>query len=403
MLRRFRAPMSSRHTILRTLSVRWYRSGAGLYMGAFLYALHIGTVVTATPWRVMDLGGGPVAVGLVGGLQMGVYAAALLGAGRLADWAGNRRLARLATLLTALATAGMALAGSIPALLVLVGINAAMPSMFWPPVLGWLSTGQESSGLNRRLGLFNLCWPSALVVGNLCGGALFQAAYWLPFLVASGASLTALGCVSRVRITGGGGGPEPGEDPPATPPRLRIFRAMARAALITGWMGLGALRYPMATFLKSLGRGADVHGAIGGGISLAMLCALWTLGRSPRWHYRLGPFWGAQLVTAGLLAAVALAPGPLVVAALAVPAALCLSIVYASHQYYGLSSGRSRAGSAAVHELVLAGGFVTGAWGGGWVADVLGVRAPFPLAGAAIGTSVLLQLLLYTVWRVRGA
>jgi len=385
--------------------LRWRRSAAALYVAALLFSLQIGVVMTAVPWRVMALGGSESAVGLAGGLQMGVYAVGCILLGPFADRIGPKRLVMLATAGITLTTAAMTQAESVKALLTLVGINAVLTSMFWPPVMGWVSTGHEQAGLNRRLGTFNLCWSSGLIVGNFLGGLLFGVRPWLPFAVGSTVMLTAFVSVASARKQR----PQPvfgadsSQDLQGAEP-LPLFRLMARIALFSGWIALGAMRYPFASFLKDdLAAGADVHGAIGAGISFALMTGFFLLGRTHRWHYNYGLFWLSQMLIVLMVALIFTCRTPWQAAGVSVAAALAMSVVYASNLYYGVSGGKRRAGSMAIHEILLATGFVTGSLGGGFVAEWLGPRRVFPLAAAAVLLGVAVQVGLWAFRRPRGA
>jgi len=388
-------PRTTREVIL----LRWRRSAAALYVAALLFSLQGGVVMTAVPWRVMALGGGESAVGLAGGLQMGIYAVGCIFLGPFADRIGPKRLVMLGTAGMTFTTAAMTQAGSVRALLWLVAINAGLTTMFWPPVMGWLSTGHEKASLNRRLGIFNLCWSSGLIVGNFLGGLFFNIQQSLPFAVGSGVTLMAF--ISAASARRQRSGPVVASEDPSEPVaagRLPLFRLMARIALFAGWIVLGALRYPFAAFLKQdLAAGADVHGAIGAGLSFALMTGFVLLGRTHRWHYRYSLFWGSQVLTVLMVALIFICRTAWQAAGLSVVAALAMSVLYASDLFYGVSGGRRRAGSMAIHEVLLATGFVVGSLGGGLLAESLGPRYVFPAAAGLVLLGFLLQVGLWAL------
>ena len=149
---------------------------AGLYIAAFLQAFANGIWLVAMPFIIKRLSGTDFEVGLcIGGYFVG-YVASLLFSRPLLDRFDLRR----STLLGAGSmTAGMAVTcltvvtaqkglcpGSV--ILLLTIISAAMGVMtvvLWPQVVGWLSVNHEGSRLNRRLGIFNISWSLAGIVG----------------------------------------------------------------------------------------------------------------------------------------------------------------------------------------------------------------------------------------------
>lgn len=55
----------------------------------------------------------------------------------------------------------------------LFGLGA---SLFWPPIMGWLSSGLEGKQLNRTISRFNLSWSTGTIVSPYIAGALAEIA-----------------------------------------------------------------------------------------------------------------------------------------------------------------------------------------------------------------------------------
>ncbi len=386
--------------------LRWRRFGMSLYVGVFLYSLTVHIVFTAVPWQIMAIRGGeaPVEVGLAGGLYTGAYAIACLLLGPFAERIGLKRLAMLGTGITALVILALPAVPIVAVVLALFAAAAAVSSMFWPPVIGWISAGHENARLNRRLGAFNFSWCSALILGSVIGGLLFEVRYWLPFAVACGLSLGAFVWVATARKYHGPPRPADALDNTAEDAEraehadLPAFHIMARIAMVTGWVAIGVLRFPLSTLLEWMSLKSGAYGLVVGGSSLAMLCAFTVMGLTHRWHYSRAFFWGCQVLGAALLGWMLFSRNVWDVALLVIPATLFASIVYPADLYYGVSGGKNRAASVSVHEILLAVGFAIGSFGGGLVARWLGPKAPFPVAAGVMILGVAAQVGIYIAY-----
>ena len=91
----------------------------------------------------------------------------------------------LATAASVVLLAGMLLAGSLPLLFVLYGLFGFSLSLFWPPLMGWLSFGKEERELNTTLGGFNLSWSGGNIIAPAIAGFLLQLGIGVPFRAAA--------------------------------------------------------------------------------------------------------------------------------------------------------------------------------------------------------------------------
>ena len=397
-----RQTLANIRTTREVLSLRWRRSAAALYAAVWVYSLLLGVAMIAMPWRIMSLGGKEAAVGLVGAIQMGVYAVACVPLARVAERLGAKGMAMTASGCAALCIVCMVMAPSVTALLTLVGIQAVAMSMFWPPVMGWISAGHEEAGLNRRLGIFNCCWSSGVILGTFLGGVLFRLGPRVPFVVAASLSLVMLVLIASARRQRGGPVLRGASVGPAQDLRLPLMRAMARIAVVGAWLAVGVVWYPFAIFLKQcLAAGPQAHGTIGSAMNVAMMCGFLVMGRMHRWHYNRAFFWGSQAVTAGMLLLLALSRTAWQAGAVVAMMSLAIAVIYVSNLYYGVSGGKRRAASMALHETLLSVGFFIGSLGGGLIAQWYSPRAIFPIAAGAIAAGVVVQAFVFFYCRAK--
>jgi MFS family permease len=369
------------------------RSALGLYLGAFFFAFQDNAAIIALPWLVMKLGGQELAVGSVGALTLGTYMVFCLLSGSRFGRLGAKRLSTSSACITCLILALMPLSPSVAGLLTLAAVKGMVMSAFWPPVMSWASAGVNGTGLNRRLGLFNLSWSSGAIVGSLLGGLLFKVVPWLPFVVSAGAALLAM--IALLTVT------EPHKDAFETavesdpdgsvngqPGQLVVFQWVSRLGLAFGWIAFAALRVPIASLFKELSLGAGWHAISSAGMSLLMLCGFYLLGRWAGWHYRFRGIVIAQLLLVAILMGVGLSGNPKLLFAFISLSALPFAFLYTSHLYYIVSGAGHRQGSAALHEILLALGFSIGSFGAGALGHGFGSmqKVYFVIAGVILLT-----------------
>lgn len=195
---------------------RWlllrYPDLARIWLGHSLSLLgsHLSTL--ALPLLVLDATGSAALAGLVGTTRMLTYLVSNLPAGALADRLSRRGLLVLADLLRAAAVlvVGIALwAGHTPSVVVLLAVGAvdtAVSAVAGPAGTASLRHLVSPDDIPRALVLDNNRRLALGLVGPLAGGALYQLAPALPFLldgITYGASLLLI--LSVRRHLGGGG------------------------------------------------------------------------------------------------------------------------------------------------------------------------------------------------------
>jgi len=76
---------------------------------------------------------------------------------------------------------GILLSQSLVLVFVLYGLFGLSLSLFWPPLMGWLSFGKEDRILNTALGRFNLSWSGGSIIAPFWAGYLLQRGITVPF------------------------------------------------------------------------------------------------------------------------------------------------------------------------------------------------------------------------------
>lgn len=374
---------------------------------AMLASVAIGELFVAIPYFSRDqLHAKGAAIGWMGGIYQGAYAIVVYAFRKQLDRFDLRHLTLLGCGLSALILAAMPFSGSVGGLMACMALFGVVTMLLWPPLMGWISRGVEGATLNRRLGWYNAAWSLGLILGPLLGGWLYGIGHLLPFLVAGGVfglcvlSLWAADPAPPLRRAAplidldppADAGAVHADDSVAALGRIAAFRRMARVGLVTTYMAIGLLRYQLPPVAQQMGVDSLHYGPISMTLSASLSLGFLILGVFPGWHFQLWPVWLCQAAMATGLFAVYWGSG---IASLLVASALCgfgTSLLYAAHLFYGVSGGHDRARLMAVHELLLSGGFVLGAIGGGVLADQFGLLTPYLLFGLILSAGLLLVI-----------
>jgi len=289
----------------------------------------------------------------------------------LTDRVLPRRLLATAAFVGAALALGLGLNRWLSLAYVLYALVAAVTSLFWPPLMGWLSADLEGPALNRVISRFNLAWCLGTIVSPPVAGWLSERAVRLPLLVASGlyfangcmiaGAALALPRVRRDRHTA-----VRERETIQGPDRGTPLRFPAWVGLVTTYLTMGVIMniFPLGAreelhFSRSLIGGLFFLRAVSTGLGFVLL------GRIAFWHFRGWPMVLTQLALGGTLAWMA-------VARRAVPVAFALVVLgglvafgYANALFHGMAGGTNRAARGAVHEALLSMGMIAGASLGG--------------------------------------
>jgi MFS family permease len=386
---------------------------AVIYPAAFFVALGEGTLSLGLIFLMRD--SYAAAPSLIGGL---------MGSGTLVYVAGCLFVRPLfaslrSRYLLLLATGGMAASigllfglRSVPATFVFYSLSRLSASLFWPPAMGWLTQKTEGKNLSRILSRFNMSWSIGVMISPMLSGRLSEldpeypvlattAMLVIAFLLIGGAAL-AVPAVRRDRSTGRRQAAEAGGRDRSTPLRF------------TGWVGLcacyvaaGVIVTVFPQFARdSLGASPSVVGNILSLRMLARTAGFVALGALSFWHHHgryqlsLSAFLAVALIVMSRLHSLA------AFAVLIPLVALGEAFTYTGGLFHGVAGSTHRAGRTAIHESLLAGGYIVGAFVGGLLYErasfqgALWFCAAWLLAALAAQTAILSRVRRRTLQRI---
>lgn len=383
-----------------------------LYTAAFFQSGAGGIWFVAMPFVIKRLGGSDTQLGLCVGIWFVAYLIGCLGAGGILDRFNARNAVRFgaaanavintAVLITVIIAQGSDSPDSLLWLIMcLSALSGLLTAFFWPPLMGWLSTGYEGAELNRRLGRNNTAWSLGAFVTPYLGGVLVERSSVWPFAVIIGL----MGLSFAVITLGKGPGPNTSNSgngslrqtpSDATSALLPCFRWMAAIALLTSFVCIGLLRTQLAVLFKyELGFTESQYGMGMMLTCLANFVVFAAAGRWHRWHYKLHIFLAGQvLLLASML--MILKGSSLGIFFLATGlVGTGQAFVYNSHLYYGVSGGTRRSRRMAIHEFLLSAGFVIGSLTGGFLSDQFSPLMPYRFGLGVVALGLLLQLAIW--------
>jgi MFS family permease len=385
-----------------------------LFVASFAADLQLYLIHTAAPFKALDLGAGPLVLGLLAAAATGTYAFVVLASGRAGDRFPRLLLARVACLGVILACIGLTLAHRVELLLLFMPLVGASMAFFWPNVQASIADRSSDGDLARPLGRFNLSWSLGKGCGFLFGGLLlasfgtsstftiaslivFIIFFVLPMPNAELGPLDALLARNTPARDTDATSLEPAVvDRPPVDPRAIVFRRLAWTANCTAF-GLGAtLTYHYPGLVQARGWSPRVFGTFLGLVYLTQTVAFAVLMRHPEvWRFRRMRLYLPQLLMVAAVVALPFADR----ARLGISALLFgsgLGVCYCSSIYYSLLGHERRGRNAGVHEALIGFGAMMVPLAGGILARLLeSAWMPYLTAAAAVVLSLGLQEILY--------
>jgi len=373
---------------------------SGLYLAAFLGDFSMGAGQFGAPLLAIALGASQLQLGLLG-LSWVIYLLGCVAMGTLSDRWGRKQLPLLACLLLAITYPLLGVMPSFWSLLLLYCFAGAAMSLFWPPLMTWLTEQPENRSLLGSVGTYNVSWSIGLGLAPLVGGLLAKRSLLLPPAL----PLLAMPIVAGMLLLAGSG-----RHKTKQPEGWHTPRPLAPTFLFIGWIAnfslffcvvLSGVFLPKVT--TEMGISTVVLGAVLASLGIARTLMFVFAGLVPGWQYRLWPIVIALCgATAGMLA-VFWSASPAIWVAGFVLLGLAVGLIYTSSLLYTLDLSSSRLGlRTGIHESLIGAGGVFGPLGGGLVAELTGnMKSPWLLAAAVPFLALLAAIILYALATTR--
>jgi MFS family permease len=391
-----------------------------LYSAALMMAVSLSMAWTAMPFVLSTMGGTNAHVGYAPAANSLAYMIALLVTGSRCGHLSVRRTTLSAATVALFATATMSFtvlwAHShadangltwIWTLIVAGGVGGAAMALYWPFLMSWVSADYEGVRLNRRFGRYNGAWSSGGAIGPLIGGWLFEVNAVLPLMAAVVFVLLSLLLLSfgrdgSVRKTGA----SQTNGIKVTAYDMRLLadcRWASRIALFSVCACYAVVRSQFALVFTGLGYAESQFGMYLTVYALCNFAALVAAGRWAHWHFKPALLMASQAMLLLTLLITIYGRTLSVFLISSVLLGLAYGFAYCSHLYYGASASRKRSARMAIHETVISLGLTIGSLAGGYLAEHVGLYAPYWFAVAVVGLGMIGQTVIHVASHARGS
>ena len=364
----------------------------GAYLPALLMDASISSILTNAAFFINYLHFSSTFLGILSAISTGVFVLLAIPFGRLSDRVGRLRVLTIACLTLAAVSILLPFCTRKLYLMIVFPCSGIGMALFWPTYEAWLAEREGAGDLIGRITTFNLFWTVGITIGPMISSYLYQGTSpVLAFYFAGGFSLINWITLESHIIVNRKDLRSPEhpvliEAPPHTAHHIHL--KIARIANFASWFSLGIVRHIAPKLTVEAGIPAIAYGNLILVLGATQLIGFLWLGtnQAARWHYRLSPLIGAQLLAIIAFLAIGLMPHGFYWTCAFAVIGLSGAVTYFSSMYYSLHAQPDKGNKSGGHEAVLGSGLLLGPFFGGVLADSgLGVNSPYILCAVVIG------------------
>jgi len=268
-------------------------------------------------------------------------------------------------------------------------------ALFWPSLMGWLSSGSEGSLLGKRLSRFNIAWTLGAFTGPFAAGYLVEKDVGLPLIIAAmGFFLLGFGILfgtyKSIQTNDSFEAPTTLQGDPGKGMRYACWIGLFGCYIL-----YGILIAVLPIYLRdNLGFRESFSGILLFLRGIFSVVIFYFLGRFSGWHYKKRQMIWTHVGITVMAFLFIFFHQMWVFILLTSTYGVLFSISYANSLFHGVAGSENRSGRMAVHEGVLTAGMVAGASVSGFLLQTFGVQTVFLFAGGALILVVIAQLFL---------
>ncbi len=292
---------------------------------------------------------------------------------------------------------------SLAAVFVIFALYGVSMSMFWPPLMAWLSDGHEGSSLGHRFSRYNLMWSFGSIASPYMCGWLAESSARFPLFIGcgiffasavfvSGAALVlpkASADISLAEIS-----PEIDEEKQAE----TLLRIPAWIGLFATFFGLGAIFsiFPLAA--------RSELGIAESSVGLLLLCrallsaiSFYVIGKVVFWHFKIIPMIIAQIMAVVCFVSLYFCSNIFAIGTVFGLLGVFAAFSYATSVFHGVTGSANRVKRMSIHESTLAGGLLGGSVVAGMLYNASSMAHVYLLCAVVLLAGIVIQGIVYAI------
>lgn len=394
--------MKLRYISQRRQLIKSFYAGIGkttvIFPSAFLVAVGAGLVSLGIIFYMRDVFNASASkIGLLAALWSLCYISGCMLIRPLFDRILPRYAMIIATFCMFCFTLSIPLVNSIVWVYVLFAFYGFSTSLFWPPLMAWMSRKIEGVELSRTISRFNFFWSAGLIISPFLAGWLSERAVELPLY--SGASLfllTSFMIAGAILVLPGMRRDRetelPAEFQRCGEGKDTPVRYPAWVGLCATWFVAGVVLVVFPVFARDdLCMSRSTIGLLLLLRALFMTAGFAMLGKTTFWHFRSLPILSGQACLAILLILMVYVRAPVLLGFILAVMGLLMALSYSSSLFHGVSGSTNRAGRMALHEILLSAGFIIGSCVGGVLYQRYSMSTVYWVCSALVLAGVIIQ------------
>ncbi|MDA3810703.1 MAG: MFS transporter [Spirochaetaceae bacterium] len=367
-----------------------------LYFAAFLANFGIGLINFTLVFFVnTKFNAGSALIGWMSALWALAYLFGCLFLNNFREKLKPGRAIILAALVMGISVFFIPLLNSLFALIIIYMIFGLSTSLYWPPLMGWLSRGREGKKLGSSLAVFNLSWSSGVAVSPYIAGLIITQNISLPLYIAAGiyGLIVAIFFFVTLFIQ---------EFKPHDSKSIKIEEVVDQSSplRLSGWIGVfsaylfyGTLLFVFPLFAKNEWQmSEDKIGLILLFRALVSVIGFQLSGYSKWWHHKKSQLLISQILLFSLAMLLVFNQTQSIMIIAIISFGFLFSHMYTNSIFHGVSGSTNREKRMAIHESALTIGVVFGSAGGGIIYENSTIQATFLFCGALVLLGLIAQI-----------
>ena len=295
----------------------------------------------------------------------------------------------------------MQFVSSLTYLYILFALYGLSMSMFWPPLMAWLSDGHEGKMLGRRFSRYNIMWSFGSILSPYMCGWMAERSARYPLFLGSGIFLITAAFVSGAAIVlpkASRSNSKTAECSFATEDKSAesAMRFPAWIGLFATFFGFGAILsiFPLAA-KNELSMAESTVGLLFLVRALFSAVTFFFIGKTVFWHFRALPMLTGQIIAGICFILLCFFSTTILTGLLFGVLGIFSAFSYSVSVFHGVTGSADRIKRMAIHESTLAFGLISGSAAGGMLYETHSMSHVYALCAAVLAAGLAVQCIMH--------